>query len=162
MFLRRSTKEVNMLCPRFVVDATENSKEGGVAAEVCSSQTGLWFCTLLRDVYARILVRTYSFLFPFFHPIGYLRPSFFSLLLIVVTQIRGHIAGSSSPSTLWPAFLSREDFSSFFPRRLALNCVLTHARHSQQLLILFIFANTFKNLKWPCHPLLLFVGENMQ
>ena len=37
-----STKEVKMLCPtRFVVDATENSKEGGVAAEVCSSQTGL-------------------------------------------------------------------------------------------------------------------------
>ena len=31
-----------MLYPtRFVVDATENSKEGGVAAEVCSSQAGL-------------------------------------------------------------------------------------------------------------------------
>ena len=29
------TKEVNMLCPmRFLVDATENSKQGGVAAEV--------------------------------------------------------------------------------------------------------------------------------
>ena len=40
--LWRSTKEVNMLCPtRFVVDATENSKEGGVVAEVYSSQTGL-------------------------------------------------------------------------------------------------------------------------
>ena len=26
---------------RFVVDATESSKEGGVAAELCSSQTGL-------------------------------------------------------------------------------------------------------------------------
>ena len=40
--LWRSTKDVNMLCPaRFVVDATENSKEGGVAAEVCSSQTRL-------------------------------------------------------------------------------------------------------------------------
>ena len=38
--LCRSTKEVNMLCPtRLVVDATENSKEGGVAAEVGSSQT---------------------------------------------------------------------------------------------------------------------------
>ena len=36
--LWRSTKEVNMLCPtRFVVDVTENSKEGGVAAEVCVS-----------------------------------------------------------------------------------------------------------------------------
>ena len=35
-------KEVKMLCPtRFIVDATENSKDGGVTAEVCSSQTGL-------------------------------------------------------------------------------------------------------------------------
>ena len=30
-----------MLCPtRFVVETTENRKEGGVAAEVCNSQTG--------------------------------------------------------------------------------------------------------------------------
>ena len=43
LFLWRSTKEVKIFCPtKFVVDATENSKEGGVAAEVCSSQTGLW------------------------------------------------------------------------------------------------------------------------
>ena len=27
---------------RFVIDATENNKEGGVAAAMCSSQTGLW------------------------------------------------------------------------------------------------------------------------
>ena len=41
--LCRSTKGVKMLCPtRFVVDATENSKKGRVAAEVHSSQTGLW------------------------------------------------------------------------------------------------------------------------
>ena len=40
--LWRSTKEVKMLClTRFVVDTTENNKEGGVAAEVCSSQTGV-------------------------------------------------------------------------------------------------------------------------
>ena len=44
-----------MLCPtRFVVDATEISKEGGVAAKVCSSQTALGFCTLLRDIYTRM------------------------------------------------------------------------------------------------------------
>ena len=37
-----STKEVKMLCPtRFVVETTEN-RTGGVAAEVCSSQTGLY------------------------------------------------------------------------------------------------------------------------
>ena len=36
--LWRSTKEVKTLCPtRFVVDATENIEEGGVAAEVCGS-----------------------------------------------------------------------------------------------------------------------------
>ena len=49
----------------------------------------------------------------FFHPIYYLRPSFLSLL--VVPQIRGHIAGSSPPCTHYGsclAFLSREDFSS--------------------------------------------------
>ena len=41
MFLWRWTKEVQIICPRrFVVDATENSKEGGVAAEVYSPQTG--------------------------------------------------------------------------------------------------------------------------
>ena len=31
-----------MLCPtRFLIDATENNKDGGAAAEMCSSQTGL-------------------------------------------------------------------------------------------------------------------------
>ena len=40
--LWRSTKEVKMLSPtRFVADATENGEEGGVAAEVCSSHSGL-------------------------------------------------------------------------------------------------------------------------
>ena len=38
-----STKQVKMLCPtRFVVETTQNRKGGGVAAEVRSSQTGLW------------------------------------------------------------------------------------------------------------------------
>ena len=50
---------------------------------------------------------------------------FYFLSLLVVTQIRGHTAGSSSPPIHYGsclAFLSREDFSSFFPRRLASNC----------------------------------------
>ena len=38
--LWRSTKEVKRLCPTSF-DATENSKEGGVVADVYSSQTGL-------------------------------------------------------------------------------------------------------------------------
>ena len=62
-------------------------------------------------------------LFFFFHPIYYLRPSILSLL--VATQIRGHIAGSSPPLPTTVRTLrlfSREDFSSFFPRRLASNC----------------------------------------
>ena len=47
---------------------------------------------------------------------------FFSPSRLVVTQIRGHLAGSSPPSPLL-AFLSREDFNPFFfPRRLASNC----------------------------------------
>ena len=63
--LWRSTKEVKLLCQtRFAFDAMENSKEGGVPAEVCSSQAGLGFCTLLRDIYARM--RTY-----------YVRPTIF-------------------------------------------------------------------------------------
>ena len=42
------TKEVKTFCPTgFVVDTTENSKEGGVAVEVCSSQTGC--CTRSKD-----------------------------------------------------------------------------------------------------------------
>ena len=66
-------------------------------------------------------------------------PFFFSLPpVIVVTQIRGHIAGSSPPTRYGSclAFLSREDFSSSLVdlRRTA----LTHAR-PQQLLILFYF-----------------------
>ena len=41
-FLVAVHEEVKMLCPtRFVVDETGNSKEGGLAAEVCSSQTEL-------------------------------------------------------------------------------------------------------------------------
>ena len=45
---------MKVLCPtRFVVDATENSKAGGVATDVCSSQAGLCLCTL-QDIYTRI------------------------------------------------------------------------------------------------------------
>ena len=47
----------------------------------------------------------------FFHPIYYVRPSFLSLLR-VVTQIRGHIAGSSPPTPLRPRALH------FFPEKI--------------------------------------------
>ena len=73
-----------------------------------------------------------SFFFPVIHHIG---PSFPSSShhTSVVTQTRGHIAASSPcqlrsyPSTVraLQALSSREDFSYFFPRRLASNCAYT-------------------------------------
>ena len=54
-----------LLCPtRLVVDLMESGNKGGGVAGVCSSQTGLRFSTLLRDMNARI--RTY-----------YVRPNIF-------------------------------------------------------------------------------------
>ena len=82
------------------------------------------------------------------HPIYYLLPPFsLSLLLIVVTQIRGHIAGSSPPSPLRfvPCIIYREKISALSSlvglRRTA---VLTHARHSATVVDPFIFANKLK------------------
>ena len=59
--------------------------------------------------------------FVFFIPFVILAP--LSRSLSVVTQIRGHIAGPPPPSPLRhvPLFLSREEASIFFPRRLASN-----------------------------------------
>ena len=62
-----------------------------------------------------------------------IRDTFFSLLFFIFprpfyyvrTSLRsGVTAGSSPPSPLWYAlsFLSREEFSTFFPRRLASDC----------------------------------------
>ena len=52
-----------------------------------------------------------------FYPISYLRPSFYSLSLLVVTQIRGHIAGSSPPSPLRfvPRIFIAKIFQLFLP-----------------------------------------------
>ena len=85
---------------------------------------------------------THSFFF-FVHPMCYLRPSFLfpSYSTVTVTQIRGHIAGSSPPSPLRfePCILSREDFSSSLvdSRRIVLTHAMYSSRRSQQL-ILFI------------------------
>ena len=84
-----------------------------------------------------------SFLFQ-----SYLLSSPFCFLsLLVVTQIRGHIAGSFPPlpTTVRALhFLSREDFSSFFPRRLGSNCAYPRKALSAVHPFLFIFANKFK------------------
>ena len=76
------------------------------------------------------LAKNTSFLFTylFFHPIYCPRTMLSSSLPVVTTavvaQIRGYIAGLPPPSPLryLPSFLSREQFSIFFPRRLASNC----------------------------------------
>ena len=81
-----------------------------------------------RSVNQKCLVaqkRQYFFSFLFFFPSHLLSSPFYHLSLLVVTQIRGHVAGSSPPvPTTVRALhlLSREDFSSFLPRRLASNC----------------------------------------
>ena len=78
------------------------------------------------------------FFFPFFlHPIYYLRLSFFSLSLLVVTQIRGHTAGSSPPLPTMARALHfyRGKISALSSPVDARRIVLTHARHSQQLIL---------------------------
>ena len=79
-----------------------------------------------------------------FHPIYYLRPSVLSFL--VVTQMRGHIAGSSSPpsTTVRALLFHREMILSISSLVDSGRIVLTHARRSQQL-ILFLFLQ--KNIK---------------
>ena len=87
-----------------------------------------------------LLISLYSVLF-FFIPFIIL--ALLSRSLPVVSQIRGHIAGPPplSPLRYVPSFLSREEVSIFFPRRLASNCTYTwyrvlptrNAKHVQTL-----------------------------
>ena len=93
----------------------------------------------------------FSFLFsiPFTGVVS--SPFFFSLPpinTVVVTQIRGHIAGSFPPqptTVLWfvPCIFFRQEISALSSLDNWRRIVLTHARRSQQL-ILFYFANKFK------------------
>ena len=103
--------------------------------------TILWWCTFSTWIGTHWLHPVASHTLTFFFPSRLPSSPFYSLSLLVVTQIRGHIAGSSPPPTHYGsclAFLSREDFSSFFlvdSRRI----VLTHARRSQQLILFLLF-----------------------
>ena len=84
------------------------------------------------------------FFFLLLHPMYYLRPSILSLL--VVTQIRGHIAGSFPPlpTTVRALHFYREKISALSSLVDSRRIVLTHARRSQQLILLsFFFANRF-------------------
>ena len=75
------------------------------------------------------------FLF-FFDPICDLSPSF-SLSLLVVTQIRGHVAGSclSIPPRVRASHFYREKISALSSLVDSCRIVLTHARRSQQLIL---------------------------
>ena len=75
-------------------------------------------------------------LYFFFHPIYFF--VFFSLSLLVVSQIRGHIAGSYPPlpTTVRALRLFREKISALCSLVDLSRTVLTHTRRSQQLLIL--------------------------
>ena len=90
----------------------------------------------------RTMVENTTIFFLLFHLICYIRPSFsLSLQILVVTQVQGHIAGSSLPSPL--RFLPslnfyREKSSALSSLVGSRRFVPTHARHSQQL-ILFYF-----------------------
>ena len=79
----------------------------------------------------------HTFLF-FLHPIHYLRPSILSLL--VVTQIRGHIAGSSPPlpTTVRALHFYPEKISALSSLVNSRRIVLTHNRRSQQLILLLV------------------------
>ena len=84
-------------------------------------------CTM---VWHYLLVRTsffpYFIIFSFHFIIFALLFSFSLSFLVLMTQIRVHMAGSCPPSSLRfvPCIFSREDFwsSPFFPRRLSSNC----------------------------------------
>ena len=81
--------------------------------------------------------------FSFFFPSPLLSSPFYSLSLLVVTQIRGHMAGSSPPLPHYGSclsFLSREDFSSFFRRRLASNCAYPRKGSKQLMLFFYVFS----------------------
>ena len=84
-------------------------------------------------------------------------PIFFSLSFQVVTQIRGHTAGSSPrfPLRYVPSFLSRKDFSLFFPCRLASNCAYPRGKALSTIesFYIFIFANKVKvRPTWGSNP----------
>ena len=82
----------------------------------------------------------------FFSPSHLLSSPFYSLSLLVVTQMRGHIAGSSHPlpTTGCALHYYREKISALSSLVDSCRIALTHARRSQQL-ILFCFANKLKS-----------------
>ena len=113
-------------------------------AYVVSNQNPRWTLNPYIPLFlSTILGPDYFLLFFFFsfNPLIYLRPSFLSpSYSVVVTQIRGHIAGSFPPfpTTVRALPFYREKISALSCLVDSRRTVLTHARRSQQL-ILFLF-----------------------
>ena len=84
--------------------------------------------------------RFFRFFFPpfFLYPIYYLCPSILSIL--VVTQIRGHIAGSSPPlpTAVRALHFYREKLSALSCLVDSRRIVLPYTRHSPQLILLYL------------------------
>ena len=82
-------------------------------------------------------------LFSFFFFSSPLLSSPFSLCLLVVTQIRGHIAASSSPlpTTVRALHFYRKKISALSSLVDSRRIVPTHARRSQQLILSFCKKN---------------------
>ena len=73
-------------------------------------------------------------------PSHVLSSPFYSLFLLVVTQIRCHIPGPSPlPTTVRASNFYRETVSALSSLVDSRRVVLTHARRSQQVILLFIF-----------------------
>ena len=91
------------------------------------------------------------FCFVLAHPFNYHRTFSLFCPCLDLTQIRGHLAGfpPSPPHYIVryaPSFVSRQDSSPYFPRRLASNCAATKMR----LMTFFYFGrseNTEKTLR---------------
>ena len=91
-------------------------------------------CRFTFFIYSTVVVRV----LPFFSPPSHLLSSpFFSLSLLVVTQIRGHMAGSSPPlpTTVRALHFYREKISALSSLVESRRIVLIHARRSQQLIL---------------------------
>ena len=114
---RQNTKYVPGIIERGIANQNSSALAG-------PARTRIPVTRHLGLVYTKYEVHFISFLF--FFPSHLLSSPFYSLSLLIVTQIRGHIRSRLfSPATHYGsclAFLSREDLSSFFPRRLASNC----------------------------------------
>ena len=86
----------------------------------------------------------------FIFPSHLLSSPFYYLSLLVVTQIRGHIAGSFPPlpTTVRALHFYREKISALSSLVDSRRIVLTHARRSQQLILLY-FCIQIQNLATP-------------